>query len=180
MEPSPIPEQPVTRIRVSEALHTAGPTPTPSDGADLEIAFYPDRIGRPSDPLQLSPSRALRFTDDPGRVAAAAQTAGSRTTVTSSAPARHTQPGGSDAPSHAPAAGAPSREPDEAGEAGLPQEEAAEASQVAEPAEAAQPAGPGPDASGPSRSWSVPLEAAPPPRRVPWWRRLLGLGGRAG
>jgi hypothetical protein len=170
MEPSPTPEPPMTRIRVSEALRTAGATPVPSEGADLEIAFYPDRIARPSDPLQLSPSQALRFTDDPGRMAAAAQTARSRTTVTSPAAGRHPQPGESDTPRHDAPAEAPPREDREAGEADIPQVRDA-------PAAHHSPAEPGPDVA--PRTWSVPLEVAPPPRRGPWWRRLLGLGDKS-
>lgn len=176
MEPSPTPDEPVTRIRVREALHTGPPTsaPSPGDGGGIEIAFYPDRVARPSTPPELTPSQALRFADDPGRVAAAAETAGSRTTVTPSTPPRHPQVGESqtppadvnppvpDVPDEAP--GVPEEAPvahdqDQTAVRGETDDVRHTSERTAEP-------------HTPSRSWSVTLGSTTPPRPS-WWRRML-------
>jgi hypothetical protein len=44
----------------------------------MEIAYYPERMARSGEPVALSPSQAVRYTEDPDLLAAAAATAGSR------------------------------------------------------------------------------------------------------
>lgn len=170
MEPSPTPDEPVTRIRVREALHTGPPTsaPSPGDGGGIEIAFYPDRVARPSTPPELTPSQALRFADDPGRVAAAAETAGSRTTVTPSTPPRHPQVG----ESQVPPADVKPPVPDVSDEASAVRRDQGHTADRADTEDRPHTAERAAEPHAPSRSWSVTLGSTTPPRPS-WWRRML-------
>jgi hypothetical protein len=61
----------------------AGSGSAPPDGArvDLEIAIYPGRLGRSGQTVELSPSQAVRYAEDPVRRAAAEETGRERHTA---------------------------------------------------------------------------------------------------
>jgi hypothetical protein len=111
----------------------------------LEIAVYPERVRLTRTPIALTPSGALRFVEDPDRIAAAARTAGTRQTVAASGGLRHPRPGGETTPT-------PDRE-------------------QTTPTSAPTPAAPATPAPAPARDWSAPL--VQPARRRAWWRRML-------